>query len=362
MRSAHEERAVENGRAVLDELRRRGTNGGQPAVRDERATRQTPIAPLRERFPTVGLIDLIERDLPEQRPLLAPWLLESSLSMVHAYRGVGKTWFSLAVAYAVATGGEFLGWAAAHASSVLYVDGEMPARALQTRLKAMLASDARDVDIDGERLQFITPDLLQDAPPDLGDPRDQEALQAIIDKTKPALIIIDNISCLVRSGGAENDAESWLSVQGWALRMRKQGIAVLFVHHQGKNGAQRGTSKREDVLDTVISLRRPGEYKADEGAAFVVEFEKARHLHGGEAEAFEARLETVGGLLAWTKRGAAVATLDRVVGMTKDGMSAQEIAVELGVSKSTAYRAIGSAVDQKRLPESARPKRGGSRG
>ena len=38
------------------------------------------------------------------------------------------------------------------------------------------------------------------------------------------------------------------------------------MHHAGKGGAQRGTSRREDVLDTVIALRQPQDYQSGEGA------------------------------------------------------------------------------------------------
>jgi hypothetical protein len=73
------------------------------------------------------------------------------------------------------------------------------------------------------------------------------------------LIVLDNLSTLVRSG-RENESESWLPVQEWALQLRKRGKSILFVHHAGKTGQQRGTSKKEDVLDTVISLKRPKDY------------------------------------------------------------------------------------------------------
>jgi hypothetical protein len=44
------------------------------------------------------------------------------------------------------------------------------------------------------------------------------------------------------------------------LRLQHRGIGVLLVHRSGKSGEQRGTSRREDVLDTVIGLRRPEGY------------------------------------------------------------------------------------------------------
>src|SRR5207245_1989188 len=110
-------------------------------------------------------------------------------------------------------------------------------------LAAIIEADARDIDVDAEMLRFVTPDLLDGAPPDLADQGDQDALQRLIEDFSPALIIVDNISTLVRSGGAENDAEAWIPVQTWALRQRRDGRAVLFVHHTGKGGKQRGTSK-----------------------------------------------------------------------------------------------------------------------
>ena len=62
------------------------------------------------------------------------------------------------------------------------------------------------------------------------------------------------------------------------------------MHHAGKAGQQRGTSRREDILDTVIALRRPEEYEASEGARFHWHFEKARGFQGDDASPFEATL------------------------------------------------------------------------
>ena len=68
--------------------------------------------------------------------------------------------------------------------------------------------------------------------------------------------------------------------QRWLLSLRRRGVSVLFIHHAGKGGQQRGTSRREDILDTVIALRRPHDYSPKEGARFEVHLEKARGLYG----------------------------------------------------------------------------------
>ena len=62
-------------------------------------------------------------------------------------------------------------------------------------------------------------------------------------------------------------------MQNWLLKLRRQGIAVLLIHHAGTNGRQRRTSRREDALDTVIALRRPDDYSPEQGARFEVHFE-----------------------------------------------------------------------------------------
>jgi len=81
----------------------------------------------------------------------------------------------------------------------------------------------------------------------------------------------NNIQILTK----ENDADAWIPVQEWALRMRASGRSVLFIHHAGKGGNQRGTSKREDVLDTVIALQKSEDYNPRDGATFEIHFKKA---------------------------------------------------------------------------------------
>ena len=99
----------------------------------------------------------------------------------------------------------------------------------------------------------------------LSDPDDQADLEAKLEGI--SLVIVDNLATLCRTG-QPNDADSWLPIQTWALRLRAAGLSVLFIHHSGKNGGQRGTSAKEDILDTVIGLRRPSDYEATEGARF----------------------------------------------------------------------------------------------
>ena len=75
------------------------------------------------------------------------------------------------------------------------------------------------------------------------------------------LVILDNLSALC--GGAENDAESWQSMQDFILRLRRRGLAVLFAHHSGKGGLQRGWLA--DDLDAQQGNQSVGSACADGG-------------------------------------------------------------------------------------------------
>ena len=98
------------------------------------------------------------------------------------------------------------------------------------------------------------------------------------------------------------DGESWLPIQSWALNLRRQGKTLILIHNDGKGGTQRGTSRKEDILDVVIGLRHPSDYKPTQGARFEVHFEKTRGLYGEDVEPFEAALDVVNGRAVWATR------------------------------------------------------------
>ena len=132
-------------------------------------------------------------------------------------------------------------------------------------------------------------------------------------------------------------------MQNWLLKLRRKGVAVLLVHHAGTNGRQRGTSRREDALDTVIALRRPEDYSPEQGARFEVPFEKLRNWINGEGTAsFEARLEACpasnGELVRWFDCALRPPLLRQAAGLFKDGMSVREVAASLRISKTEAGR------------------------
>ncbi len=333
-------KAAERGRVFLDEHAEKNAAGSATASANKpgMTLHQTSVENAPAGLVVVGIHDLLAFKLPPREVMLAPWLLSQSLNMVYAWRGIGKTHVALGIAYAVSSASNFLGWESKTASKVLYLDGEMPGAALQTRLAAIVAASEKEPE--QGYLSIVTPDLQTGAMPDLGTWAGQDSINAAIESTGAVLIIVDNLSCLVRSGGRENDAESWHMISTWALAMRAKGKSVIFIHHAAKNGQQRGTSKREDLLDVVICLKRPPDYSPVDGAVFEIHYEKARNLSGEETNPIEAKLTTdEQGAQVWTWRALEDSTLDRVVELANEGLSQAEIANELELNRSTVSRA-----------------------
>lgn len=273
---------------------------------------------------TVALNDFLLMDLPPREYLLEPWLPKAGICMVFAKRGVGKTFFALEIAMAVASGDTFLSFKAPKPARVLYIDGEMPANVMQERLCNIMKRMTPNIEIQQPRI--ITPDLQQGFMPDLSTEEGKEAIRPYTEDAD--LIIIDNVSTL---GGCskENEAQSWYPFQQLALDLRRQGKSVLFIHHAGKNGTQRGTSKREDILDTSILLKHPSDYEPSSGACFELHYEKARGMLGASVNPARCWLTDEG----WKYEALEDSNYQRVIELANQGLSQKEVATELELSK-----------------------------
>jgi putative DNA primase/helicase len=138
----------------------------------------------------------------------------------------------------------------------------------------------------------------------------------------------------------DNEAESWGPIQDYLLRLRRRNISVVIVHHANKGGQQRGTSRREDVLDTVICLRRPSDYEPVEGARFEVHIEKGRGMIGEALKPFEAKFEVRDNAAIWTTREIEDVKLAEIKMLVEDGMSPTKIAEMVGLSRAQTYRLV----------------------
>jgi len=169
------------------------------------------------------------------------------------------------------------------------------------------------------------------------------------------VLILDNLSTLA-SGMKENEADSWELVNNWLLDLRRRKIAVVIVHHAGRSGEMRGTSKREDNVFWIIALDDAKKDADDKrGAPFVSRFTKPGRNTQEEVAAFEWHLVTdeTTGLVSIGDRPAQ--TLDVFRSIIEAGVSKPiEIAKEMKLPDYTISRLAKKAVDAGWLRKSKR--------
>jgi predicted ATP-dependent serine protease len=268
-------------------------------------------------------------DIPE-RQRFNPWLLACALVMIYGPRGVGKTQLALGLALSLAAGIAFLTWKTPKSVGVLYVDGEMSLDDLRQRVQAQ-AGDHMPTN-----LFFLTGEMVYHTlDRDLVLTREEcrTAIVQILDAhPEIKVVILDNVSCLF-SGISEDRKQDWEPINAWLVRLRHRGLSVILIHHAGKTGQQRGTSGREDALDTVIALNWPPNYDPREGCRFHLRFTKSRSVKGDAVTPLEVKLEDSGNTTEWKAQPLEQSRLEQVCQLLAQGVTrVTDIAVELEIS------------------------------
>lgn len=296
-------------------------------------------------LPVLSVSELMAIELPD-RPRFLPWLPKGGLVQVFGPRGIGKTYFTLGLAIALVTAKPFLKWDVPEATGVLIIDGEMALGDLRDRLTNLLPGrPLSSLTILSHEHVFHT----QERDLDLGVPEWQEALKEYLESREDiGVIVLDNLSCLL-PGVAEDKRDDWAAkVLPFLIWLRRRGVAVVMVHHAGKGGEQRGTSAREDSLDTVVKLARVAGHDATQGAQFEVHFTKSRGCYGEDVASIEARLEMdEDGSPAWSWSSVEENNETRLLNLVKEGIESQtEAAEELGVSKGQVSKIKKKLIDK----------------
>jgi putative DNA primase/helicase len=295
----------------------------------------------------VNFSDFLMMGLKPVSFVIEPILPAQGLALIYAWRGAGKTFFNLELAHAVSTGGpKCFSWRIPEARRVLYVDGEMPANELQDRLRKIMLGRGMKVP-EGRNFELFTPDLVEGHVLNIVTRAGQKMIEDHLETG--TLLILDNLSALGHApGSTESESESWWPIQEWALSLRKKGITIIFIHHAGKKGEQRGTSAREDLMHTVIAMKKPADYSQHEGLRSEIMFEKIRRYEGAQGlYPFEVKMETdERGGIHWLERPLVEVIEARVRELLAMGMKVAEVAEECHLSRYQVYR-IQNRLSQK---------------
>lgn len=270
-----------------------------------------------------------------------PCLETQGICLIYASAGVGKTLFALNIAYAIASGGDFLKYACPKPRKVLYIDGEMKLSQIASRLKNIM--QAQGVCDFPDNLNVLTPDEVQKIGYrmfKIDDPQGQNIYNKLIDKYDIEVIVADNISVL--SNIDENKAHEWTPIIEWFLYHRSKGRSVIAIHHAGKDkNSYRGSSRLLDCVDTAISLQPVNDDNLEDDIApppkkFKVVYQKARAFGGKDAMPYEVTLDNGN----FTYQSAEMSAIDKVIECLNAGMTQREIAKEMFVSQATVHKLV----------------------
>jgi len=207
------------------------------------------IALIEQRQESRGAVNIQDFLMPgtalQTLQLKTAWSVEKlapcrSITLLHSPGGLGKTWFSLAMANAVSQGLPFLGLKT-EKRPVCYIDFENPLPLLIERSRKL---DIRDVCF--WHLSASLP------PPKL------DTAAHLLYRQLPAgsLIIFDTLRAA--HDGDENSSQDMALVMGRLKELRERGFDIFLIHHTGKANERqyKGSTAISDLADHVLKLYR----------------------------------------------------------------------------------------------------------
>jgi replicative DNA helicase len=296
----------------------------------------------------IGFQSLLKRECPPMDYAIEPLLSSRGTGEIFAWRGTGKSYITTQMAVDISLGRPMMfgghkggggHWPISRAYRTLYVYGEMDDSEIQERNIAIAKMNGGQQPTD-EQLGTMCKDYQKNWRPKISSARDRKYIEDRIFTYGYEGVILDNISTLWPTS-QENQSDRSAILAEWFTDLNQRGIWIIFLHHAGKSGEQRGDSEKEDMLSFVLKLRRPANYKPDEQLRVEVHVEKNRHKCSQPKMLmpFEIQLaKNPRGEQEWITRPAKEAQLIAAFEMFKNKMPPMFVAQEVGVSKATIYR------------------------
>jgi RecA-family ATPase len=279
----------------------------------------------------ITLSNLMAAEIPPRNFIVDPIIKEKDMVEVVAAAGVGKTTFLTSLVAAIATGQTAFGrWPVREPKKVLLIDGEMTAEELRRKMFVALQQygiDANEV----HNIAYLSRDWGNIGFTDLSSPEARKQILYLAEEFD--ILAIDNLSCLINKGN-ENEVESFRPIRNLLLDLKSLGKTTISLHHTGKNGDRpRGTSTREDSMDTVIRLKKSDLHLATDGANFLLDFYKTRAFFGDAGKELKFQYGEIDSIACWTVEETIDPRLAEVLELLKKGYKGIEIATALGISE-----------------------------
>jgi hypothetical protein len=293
------------------------------------------------------------------------WLVDgmiprSSVNLISAESGTGKTWLAHAIAGTVAHGASFIGRTVRQAP-VLYLDGENPLFLVKRNL--------RDLGIVPTPSLQIWGGWNDEGPPGPDDDR----IMRFAAEAKP-LLIWDSLVEFARAD--EQSSTEMRKFMKYFRRLAHLGGTIILLHHTGKSAGSkeyRGSSDIKASVDTAYlvtgherrgKLHRleldPFKSRIAPGNKFTMEFSEGHGFVGIEAAKDEPRVDAaqvVRKIVAANPRsnGTQIKTLARPLGVSKNQVDQILGNGDYSVEKGRGAAKLYTVVDTARVPDLPAP-------
>jgi hypothetical protein len=295
--------------------------------------------------------DFSRIDIPMRDEYLTPWLKEGSINLISGWRGTGKTFLALSILDAVSSGENLGPWECLKPACCLFLDGEMPVQDIIERSQNLKLNRERPNPL------YIYCDALMNQH---GLPRAHLSNEIWRQKIKQILLtkkikvwVIDNLASLA-GGLDENAKKEWDPINQFLLELRFSGISTIMLHHTNKDGGQRGTSAREDNIDTSIILKSPYDYSPEDGARFILHFSKARVRTKDLSLISDIEFKLIqeeSGRYLWVYGNVRAKRNKEILRLLDEGIQQKEAAEILKISKGQISKVRKKAIDDGWLTE-----------
>jgi len=187
--------------------------------------------------------------------LAKPLIAKGRQTALFAGAKTGKSWLTLNVVAALASGKPILGQPAQPPIHCLYLDYEMIESDLYERLEQFGYTEDDDL----SHLHYA---LIPNLPP-LNTTEGASAIMKLVELTKAEVVVIDTTGRAI--DGEENSADSYREfARTTGLALKRANVSCVRTDHAGKDGGkkqgQRGSSAKNDDVDIVYRLD-----KSDDG-------------------------------------------------------------------------------------------------
>jgi len=256
---------------------------------------------------------LLELDLPTPETWLGGFIAPGEATLIVALPGVGKTWFTMAIAQVLADGHHALGpWKPKAKKKTLLVDFEMQPNRIRQRLESL--RKGYGLENTENSIGILSPDLVSRNGGSFSDLDQKEHIKLLHEAVEDYdLIIIDNVNAAYpASPDDENSPKFWMGPQNLVMGLRQLGKATVMVHHATKGDPKNpaGSGKNTRFFDNVIALCDVTDYTRSDIKKIKVHIRKSRNFPIARETQPELELRDIGSGCYWADTSLAASVMD----------------------------------------------------